>query len=100
MFGNTAGAGGGFGEPEGLEAHRAKRCARLVSESKNMEGLLHPWDWHPYPVTMPTGLVEALRKSLERMMAEGLPSRFQRHAEVAAFLRQGLRNLGLEDLGF
>lgn len=55
-------------------------------------------DWHPYPVTMPTGLVEALRKSLERMMAEGLPSRFQRHAEVAAFLRQGLRNLGLEIL--
>lgn len=55
-------------------------------------------DWHPYPVTVPTGLVEALRKSLELILSEGLEARFQRHAEVAALLRQGLRNLGMEVL--
>jgi len=55
-------------------------------------------DWHPYPVTISTGLVEALRKSLELILSEGLEVRFQRHAEVAAILRRGLRNLGLEVL--
>lgn len=55
-------------------------------------------DWHPYPVTISTGLVEALRKSLELILSEGLEARFRRHAEVAAFLRQELRNLGLQVL--
>ena len=52
--------------------------------------------WHPYPVTLPVSLVFALRKSLERVLAEGLEERFARHAQVAALLRQGLENLGFE----
>ena len=50
-------------------------------------------DWHPHPVTVPTGLIEAFRLSLERIRKEGLIRRFERHAYVAGLLRQGLRNL-------
>lgn len=52
--------------------------------------------WHPHPVTIPTGTVRALRKSLGRIFEEGLEARFRRHAQMASVLRQGLRNLGFE----
>jgi len=52
--------------------------------------------WHPHPVTIPTGTVRALHKSLERILEEGLEARFRRHAHMASLLRQGLRNLGFE----
>lgn len=54
-------------------------------------------DWHPHPVTMPTGLVAALRQSLDRMInEEGLPVRFERHSKISSTLRKGLQNLGFE----
>lgn len=53
-------------------------------------------DWHPHPVTMPTGLTRALRFSCERILAEGLNERYQRHARMANLLRQGLYNLGFD----
>ena len=52
--------------------------------------------WHPHPVTIPTGTVRALRKSVERILGEGLETRFRRHAQMASLLRQGLSNLGFE----
>jgi alanine-glyoxylate transaminase/serine-glyoxylate transaminase/serine-pyruvate transaminase len=53
-------------------------------------------DWHPHPVTMPTGLVKALQFSLKNILDEGLAERFARHCEIAALLRNALRNLGFE----
>jgi alanine-glyoxylate transaminase/serine-glyoxylate transaminase/serine-pyruvate transaminase len=52
--------------------------------------------WHPTPVTVSTGIVGALRTSLERIIEEGLEERFSRHNQMASFVRQGLLNLGFE----
>ena len=51
--------------------------------------------WHPHPITQAVNNVRALRVGAERILAEGLEARFQRHREVTAYLRQGLRDLGL-----
>lgn len=57
----------------------------------------HKWgDWHPHPVTMPTGLTQALRFSLRKILDEGLSTRWERHTKIALFLRNALRNLGFE----
>jgi alanine-glyoxylate transaminase/serine-glyoxylate transaminase/serine-pyruvate transaminase len=53
-------------------------------------------DWHPHPVTMPTGLVQSLHLSLTRLLAEGLETGWERHRRMAALMRQGLRDLGFE----
>lgn len=53
-------------------------------------------DWHPHPVTMPTGLIQALRYSLRTILDEGLAQRWARHREIAALVRSGLKNLGFE----
>lgn len=53
-------------------------------------------DWHPHPVTMPTGLVKALQCSLKNILEEGLAERFARHSVLAASVRRGLVNLGFE----
>ena len=53
-------------------------------------------DWHPHPVTLPTGLIQALRFSLRNILDEGLSQRWARHTEIAALVRNGLKNLGFE----
>ena len=53
-------------------------------------------DWHPHPVTMPTGLTKALHHSCEKILSEGLGERFRRHAQMANLLRQGLCNLDFD----
>ena len=53
-------------------------------------------DWHPYPVTMATNNVLALRAGLQSLVADGLDRRFQRYRDLARRLRDGLRRLGLE----
>lgn len=53
----------------------------------------------PYYITMAVNNVLALRKSLQFILGEGLPSRFARHRNVGAAFRNGLRDLGLEPLG-
>jgi alanine-glyoxylate transaminase/serine-glyoxylate transaminase/serine-pyruvate transaminase len=65
---------------------------------------LEPWrryardwgDWHPTPVTMPTNNIMGLRKSLERILSEGLDAHFARYRRAAQAVRQGLRALGFE----
>jgi alanine-glyoxylate transaminase/serine-glyoxylate transaminase/serine-pyruvate transaminase len=52
--------------------------------------------WHPHPVTMPTGLVSALRRTMKGILDEGLQKCIARHSEVAHALRQALLQLGLE----
>jgi alanine-glyoxylate transaminase/serine-glyoxylate transaminase/serine-pyruvate transaminase len=52
-------------------------------------------DWHPYPISMPTNLVLALRASLQNLLREGIPNRMQRFQRLASRLRGGMRDLGL-----
>ncbi len=54
--------------------------------------------WHPYPTTMPTGLVGALNTSLGLILEEGLPERIGRTRAAAARVRQRLRGLGFSML--
>lgn len=53
------------------------------------------WPWHPYPVTLPTNNIVALRAALRRILAGGLPAHYARHARAAAAVRAGLRAAGL-----
>jgi len=53
-------------------------------------------DWHPHPVTHAVNNVRALRVGLERILAEGLENRFDRHREVTERLRWELRRIHLE----
>lgn len=53
-------------------------------------------DWHPYPTTVPTGVVHALNVALEQILDEGLERRLARTAAAARATRIGLRNLGFE----
>ncbi|MFQ5795653.1 MAG: pyridoxal-phosphate-dependent aminotransferase family protein [Candidatus Bipolaricaulia bacterium] len=53
-------------------------------------------DWHPHPVTVSTNTTLALKRSLERILDEGLEMRFDRHKWATSFLRQGMRNLGFK----
>ncbi len=53
-------------------------------------------DWHPHPVTMPTGLTQALHFSLKKILDEGLERRWARHSKIATLTRNALRNLGFE----
>jgi alanine-glyoxylate transaminase/serine-glyoxylate transaminase/serine-pyruvate transaminase len=51
---------------------------------------------HPYPSSMPTSVIVALRKAVDLALKEGLPNRYKRHANAAAQLRDGLNGLGLQ----
>lgn len=53
-------------------------------------------EWHPHPVTIPSGLMSALHLSLSRLLEEGLEACWARHRRNAQLFRQGLRNLGFE----
>ena len=53
-------------------------------------------DWHPFPMTLPTNNVLALRAAIDRLYDEGLEGRIARYRDVAQFLRAGLRDLGFE----
>jgi alanine-glyoxylate transaminase/serine-glyoxylate transaminase/serine-pyruvate transaminase len=52
-------------------------------------------DWHPFPITMATNNVLALRAGLRLLLAEGLEVRIQRYRRLALRLRQGLRRIGM-----
>jgi len=50
---------------------------------------------HPYPSSMPTSVIVALRKAVDIALKEGLQNRYKRHAKAASQLRAGLTGLGL-----
>lgn len=59
------------------------------------KAFLEDWgDWHPYPVTMAVPALRALRRGLERVLEEGLETRFERHQTSAHTLRVRLDELG------
>ena len=55
-------------------------------------------DWHPHPVTMPSGLLQALHLSLGKILEEGLEARWERHRRLSRFFSRGLENLGLRSV--
>ncbi len=52
--------------------------------------------WHPYPTTVASNTVAAIKTSLEQVLDEGLDVRFRRTAEAAGAVRSGLRCMGFE----
>jgi alanine-glyoxylate transaminase / serine-glyoxylate transaminase / serine-pyruvate transaminase len=53
------------------------------------------WDWHPFPVTMPTSNILALREGLLQLLEEGISQRLERYRKLAILLRNGLRQINL-----
>ncbi len=53
------------------------------------------WDWHPFPVTMPTSNILALRQGLQQLLEEGISQRLERYRNLAVMLRNGLRRLSM-----
>ncbi|HEY75029.1 MAG TPA: alanine--glyoxylate aminotransferase family protein [Thermoflexia bacterium] len=51
-------------------------------------------DWHPYPVTLPTNNIMALRVSLRRILAEGLDAHYERYRWASRAVRRGLEAVG------
>ena len=51
--------------------------------------------WHPFPITMATNNVLALRAGLQGLLAEGLDRRMKRFHALALRLRRGLREIGM-----
>lgn len=62
---------------------------------RNWREFADKWgDWHPFPITMATNNVRALRVALDHLLLEGLGNRIQRYRETARYIREGLRELG------
>jgi alanine-glyoxylate transaminase/serine-glyoxylate transaminase/serine-pyruvate transaminase len=53
-------------------------------------------DWHPFPITMATSNVMALKTSLQSLLTEGVTNRMERYRSLALYLRAGLRRIGLQ----
>lgn len=97
-----------LGAPPGLGPIAVSERAWEIIESKPERN--HGWylnlqtwkryaedwaDWHPFPVTMATNNVMALRVGLQNLLEEGLEARIQRYTRLAMRLRNGVRKLGL-----
>ena len=50
---------------------------------------------HPFPITMATNNVLALKVSLEGLLKEGIEPRLNRYKELAIRLRKGLRDINM-----
>ena len=96
-----------LGSPPGLAPVAVSPRAWEVMRSRPKRG--HGWylnletwrrydedwgEWHPFPVTMATNNILALRASLKSLLAEGLETRFERYRGMAQRLRDGVRQLG------
>jgi aspartate aminotransferase-like enzyme len=54
------------------------------------------YDWHPFPVTLPTNLIKAYHKSLTLLEAEGKEQHWNRFANCTMRVRRALQALGLK----
>jgi alanine-glyoxylate transaminase/serine-glyoxylate transaminase/serine-pyruvate transaminase len=52
-------------------------------------------DWHPFPISMATNNVRALRASLDSLLREGVERRMERYERLAHRLRDGLRKIDM-----
>ncbi len=63
---------------------------------KRWQWYVENWgDWHPFPVTMPTSIVLALRAALRSLLREGIDARQARYQQMAAHLRGALQEMGM-----
>jgi alanine-glyoxylate transaminase/serine-glyoxylate transaminase/serine-pyruvate transaminase len=51
--------------------------------------------WHPFPITMATNNVMALRAGLRGLLSEGIDRRMKRYRGLAMRLREGLRHIDM-----
>jgi len=51
---------------------------------------------HPFPTSMPTPVIMALKKAVEWALEEGLENRFRRHKACMTATRRAVQSLGLE----
>lgn len=96
----------GLAAPPGLSAITvSERAWEAIDNNPDTRGWyldLRTWrrydgnwgDWHPYPTTVPTGILAAVDASLRIVLAEGLDGRIVRTRDAASRVREGLRRLG------
>jgi len=53
-------------------------------------------DWHPYPVTLPVNLFQALKKAMELLLREGIANVWERHRSISEELWSSLQHLGIQ----
>ena len=98
-----------LGAPPGLATVAISQLAWEVMDAKPQRN--HGWylnlqtwrrfaeewaEWHPYPVTMATNNILALRAGLRSLLADGIEKRIQHYTQLALRLRDGVRKLGLQ----
>lgn len=52
-------------------------------------------DWHPFPISMATNNVVALKTGVDHLLSEGVETRLERYKKLAMRLRDGLRKIGM-----
>jgi alanine-glyoxylate transaminase/serine-glyoxylate transaminase/serine-pyruvate transaminase len=71
--------------------------SRFLNLNVWREAIERDGSWgHPFPSSMPTSVILALRKAVDMALAEGLENRYRRHAAVAKMMRDGFEELDLE----
>jgi (S)-ureidoglycine-glyoxylate aminotransferase len=104
-----AGADYAVGAPSGMslvtyspEVQASMQARALPPLTSYLDLLQLQAYWSPERLnhhTAPTSLVYGLREALRLIQLEGLPQRWQRHAEIGRALRDGLDTLGLQTSG-
>jgi alanine-glyoxylate transaminase / serine-glyoxylate transaminase / serine-pyruvate transaminase len=84
-------------------SERARQRRESLGEIRAYYADLRRWDPsvddpRTYFSTHAVSLLRALEESLERIFAEGLPARFERHRRVASMVRDGMSELGFVPL--
>jgi alanine-glyoxylate transaminase / serine-glyoxylate transaminase / serine-pyruvate transaminase len=98
-----------LGAPPGLSPVAISTTAWEIMASKPKRG--HGWylnletwrrfskdwaGWHPFPVTMATNNVLALRAGVQGLLKSGVEATIDRYISLALRFRNGVRRLGLE----
>jgi len=98
----------GFSCPAGLglltlspellrDIDRFEKTGTWLSDVRVWLDYYEKWnDWHPYPVSLPSNLINALHKSLEILERDGIEERFKLYQEISAKLIRSIKILGLD----
>ncbi len=63
---------------------------------KTWKKYIKEWTWHPYPTSLATHSIRALRVAVDMALKEGLENRYHRHRVAGEAFRGGLRAMGLQ----
>jgi len=81
---------------EAARKNKARIHSLFLDLNTWSESIKQDSSWgHPYPSSMPTSVIVALREAVELVLKEGLQNRYNRHASAAAQVREGLVEMGL-----